>query len=162
MLSQRGHVASLVTLSLEALANKAPEVSFIHNFPGPVKSNIARGTEGAAMFMIKAVFKAIDPLVYMATEESGERHLFLCISATYPAGANADEASGVPLVCNLTIARGTNGKRGSGVYSIGSHGESAGVKVEGLLAQFRKEGLVEMVWKHYEDEWMRITGTEAA
>jgi hypothetical protein len=42
MLSQRGHTSSLVTLSLEALAKKAPDVSFIHDFPGPVKSGIGR------------------------------------------------------------------------------------------------------------------------
>jgi hypothetical protein len=34
--------------------------------------------------------------------------------------------------------------------------------VEELLAQFRKEGMVEKVWNHVEDEFKRITGLEAA
>jgi hypothetical protein len=67
LMSQRGHASSLVTLSLEALATKAPDVSFIHNFPGPVRSGIARGTEGAIMFIVKAIFKVLGPMVYMPT-----------------------------------------------------------------------------------------------
>ena len=40
LLSRRGHAASLVTLGMEAYAKMAPDVSFIHDFPGPVKSGI--------------------------------------------------------------------------------------------------------------------------
>ncbi|KAI9879277.1 MAG: hypothetical protein M1830_009007 [Pleopsidium flavum] len=162
MLSQRGHASSLVTLSLEALAKKAPDVSFIHDFPGPVKSNIARDTKGALMFTLKAVFKVIGPLVYIPNQDSGERHLFLATSARYPTGTGVDTAPGVPLAGGVAIARGTSGKSGSGVYSIDSDCESAGPKVEELLAKFRKEGLVEKVWKHTEEEYKRITGLDTA
>ena len=61
----------------------------------------------------------------------------------------------------LLVARGTNGKIGSGVYSVDAQGESAGPEVEKLLANLRKEGLEEKVWKHIEDEFWRITGLEA-
>jgi len=161
MLSARGHAASLVTLSLEALAKKAPDVSFIHAFPGPVKSGIARGTTGAVWFVIKAVFKVVGPLVYIPNQESGERHLFLATSARYPPGTGEDAAAGVPLAGEVAVARGTSGKVGSGVYSIDWDGESAGPKVEVLLAKFRKEGLVEKVWEHTEEEFRRITGLDA-
>ena len=153
MLAQRGHASSIVTLSLEAVANKAPNVSFIHDFPGPVRSNIARGTKGAVMFTMKAVFKVIGPFIYIPTEESGERHLFVATSAKYPAGVDGDKAPGVPLAGGVAVARGTNGKVGSGVYSIDSSGESAGPKVEELLARFRKEKLVEKVWEDTEGEY---------
>jgi hypothetical protein len=162
LLSQRGHASSLVTLSLEALAKKAPDVSFIHDFPGPVKSNLARGGQGAAIFILKAVFKVIGPLIYIPTQESGERHLFLATSARYPAGTGDDTALGVPLAGGVAVARGTSGKSGSGVYSIDWDGESSGTKVEELLAKFRKEGMVEKVWKHTEEEYKRITGLETA
>jgi hypothetical protein len=149
-------------LSLEALAKKAPDVSFIHDFPGPVKSGIARGTKGAAMSILKVVFMVIGPLIYIPNQESGERHLFLATSARYPAGTVGDTAPGVPLAGGVAVARGTSGKSGSGVYSIDWDGESAGPKVEELLAKFRKEGMVEKVWKHVEEEFKRITGLEAA
>ena len=161
-LSQRGQASSLVTLSLEALAKKAPDVAFIHNFPGAVKTNIVRGGEGAAIFILNVVFKIIGPMVNMPNQECGERHLFLATSARYPAGMSRDAASGVPMVGGVAVARGTNGKSGSGVYSIESDGESAGPKVEELLAKFREEGMVEKVWKDTEDEFKRITGLGAA
>jgi len=162
MLAARGHSSSIVTLSLEAIAKKAPDVSFIHSFPGAVKTGLARGTTGAAMFAIKAIFHVIGPLVYIPVTEVGERQLFLATSARYPASPARDTASGVPLADGVLIAKGTDGEIGSGVYSVDWKGESAGPKVEELLAKMRKEGVVEQVWKHTEEEYNRITETEAA
>jgi hypothetical protein len=48
------------------------------------------------------------------------------------------------------------------VYSIDQFNESAGPKVEELLANFRKDGTAEKVWKDTADEFKRITGQEAA
>lgn len=61
----------------------------------------------------------------------------------------------------VAVARGTNGEIGSGVYSVDLEGESSGPKVQDLLARFREEGLVERFWKHTEEEFRRITGSEA-
>ncbi|KAL8692799.1 MAG: hypothetical protein Q9218_002240 [Villophora microphyllina] len=161
VLSQRGHLSSLITVSLEALAKDAPGVSFIHNFPGSVKTNLARGGEGPAIYVLKQVFKVIGPMINMPNEECGERQLFLATSARYP--SKDLEASGVPLVAGGTpVANGTSGKSGSGVYSIVSDGESSGSKVVELLARFRKEGMVEQVWRHTREEFERITGPDAA
>lgn len=162
LMAQRGHGASMATLSLEALAKRAPDVSFIHSFPGAVRSGIARGTTGAVMAAVKVVYKVLGPWVYMPTVECGERHVFLATSARFPAGQSADAASGVPLAGGVTVARGTDGEIGSGVYSVDEHGESANPKVEELLAQYRKEGMVETVWEHIEGEFKRITGVETA
>ena len=83
-LSVRGHASSLVTLSLEALAKKAPDVTFIHDFPGPVKSNFLRGGQGAAIFVLNGVFKVLSPMMtFYSNQECGERHLFLATSARY-------------------------------------------------------------------------------
>lgn len=162
ILSQRGQASSLVTLSLEALAKKAPDVSFIHDFPGPVKTNLVRGGEGAAIYVLNVVFKVIGPLVNTPIQESGERHLFLATSARYPAGMSGDATSGVPMTGGVELARGTNGKSGSGVYSVDQDGESAGPKMEELLTKLRKEGVVEKMWKDTEEQFKRITGLEAA
>ncbi|KAI4134253.1 MAG: hypothetical protein LQ347_001687 [Umbilicaria vellea] len=164
MLAQRGHGTSLVTLSLEALAKKAPDVTFIHNFPGQVKTNLARSGDGAAIFILRMVSKVIGPLItsYMPNEECGERHVFLATSAKYPSGTNGRTSSGVPLASGVAVARGTNGISGSGVYSVDWEGESSGPQVEELLAKFRKEGLVEKVWEDTEEEFKRITGLVAA
>ena len=161
LLSHRGHASSLVTLSLESLAAKAPTVSFIHNFPGFVTSGITRGTKGLMMGAFRLISTLLAPLLSVPTVEVGDRHVFLATSAKYPAGESGDMAAGVPLVGGVRVARGITGEVGAGVYSVDAQGESADVRVEELLAQFRKEGLVEEVWKRIVDELVRITGREA-
>ena len=89
---------------------------------------------------------------------AGERHLFLSTSQKYPAAIKGEKAVGVELVDGVTVARGIDGKSGSGVYSVDQNGESAEPKVEKLLAGMRKGGMVEKGWEHLEGEWERITG----
>lgn len=164
LMSMRGHASSMVTLSLEAIAQKAPDVTFIHNFPGPVKTNLARGTKGVAMAVMRAIFKVIGPFVYLPNQEVGERHLFLATSARYPPSTASGVAvsSVVPLPEEVPVAKGTDGETGSGVYSIDWDGESAGPETVELLAKLRKQGLVEKLWEHTMGEFTRITGKEAA
>jgi len=155
----RGHLSSLITLSLEAVAKQAPEVSFIHNMPGAVETGLLRGIKGASI--LNAVFRVLSPLLFISSEESGERHLFLATSAKYPpASASGDAVSGVPLPDGVVVARGTNGEIGSNVYNIGADLESSGPKVEKLIVKFRKEGTEEEVWKHAVDQFERITGAD--
>jgi len=161
MMSLRGHASSLITLSLEAVAKKAPEVSFIHDHPGSVKSGILDDLKGVLPAVMRAFSWVVGRWTYMPTEECGERQLFLATSARYrPASTSGEAAYGVPLTEGVAIARGTSGVSGSGVYSVDSEGESSGPKVEKLLAKFREEGMVEQVWKNAEDEYKRISGLE--
>ncbi|KAF8907956.1 hypothetical protein CPB84DRAFT_1768254 [Gymnopilus junonius] len=160
-LSARGHASSLITLSHEVFAKKAPEVSFVHDFPGPVKSGIGRGAKSAPMLVLKAVLWVIGPFIYIPNQESGERHLYFATSARYPASASEDGDSGVPLQDGVDTARGTDGKAGSGIYSIDWDGESAGKKVEETLEKLRKEDVTEKLWNHTEEEFERILGQKA-
>jgi hypothetical protein len=160
LMANRGHAASITTLSLEHHAAGAPEVSFIHNFPGPVKSGIARGTKGGLGVVLGFFQKIVGPLVFIPLVDAGDRHVWLCTSAKYPAAKDGQMTAGVPLADGVEVARGTDGKVGSGVYSIDLLGESAKPTVEQVLAQLRKEGAVERVWKNIEDEYVRITGAK--
>lgn len=161
ILKQRGHAASMVTLDHQAIAQTAPEVSFIHDFPGPVRSNLARAGQGAAVSVMRLLFKAIAPLVCIPTVESGDRHVYLATSARYPAAAGGKDADGVPLTEGEEVAKGTDGKIGSGVYSVDQNGESAGDQVIEILAGFRRDGIGDKLWKHTEEEFRRITGQVA-
>jgi hypothetical protein len=191
LLSQRGHISSIMTLALEAIANDAPEVSsnrnlctlsearyltnsvvgvdddqvsFIHDFPGAVKTNLGKDVKEMPMVVLTTVFRVIAPLVTMPFDEAGERQLFFATSARFPprapaaAGKGSGAAAGVPLAPGVEIARGTDGNPGSGVYSISMEGESAKPKVEQLLAEYRKNGTLQKVWKHTEGEFTRVTG----
>ncbi|GAD97834.1 hypothetical protein PVAR5_6516 [Paecilomyces variotii No. 5] len=160
MLTGRPHLSSLMTFSLEALAKFAPEVSFVHDYPGPVKTGIGRELP----WILRAAFGVILPFIQIPIEESGERHLFLSTSSRYEPNGVADgqKASGVPLIEGIKVAEGTDGKIGSGVYSVDWDCETCGPKVTALLAKMREEGCVEKVWKHTEGEFKRITGNEKA
>jgi hypothetical protein len=111
------------------------------------------------MAVLTAVFKVIGPFVTIPFDEAGERQLFFATSARFPPRTSTDApAAGVPLAPGVGVARGTDGKPGSGVYSISIEGESAKPKVEQLLAAYRKDGTLQKVWEHTESEFVRVTG----
>ena len=161
---QMSQGASLVSMTMEALAKSAPDVTFIHSFPGMVKTNLVRGGEGAVMYIMSLIFKITGPFRsgYVPIQECGERYVFLATSAKYPMGVIGGTVLGVPLAEGLEVAKGVDGHPGSGAYSINWNGESTGSKVEEVLAKLRKEGMIEKVWKDTQEEFVRITGCEAA
>lgn len=153
---RRGHGTSMMTLSLEAMAQAAPDVSFIHNYPGAVLTSLIRGGEGPVIWALAQVGKVVMPLIAMPNEECGERQTFLATSARYPPLSNPSISLGVPLEGGIKIAVGTDGKVGSGVYTVDSHGESGDSKVQAILSKLRREGVREAVWKHCQGEFSRI------
>lgn len=148
-MKNQGHTASITSLALEGHQKTCSEVSYVHNFPGAVESGIARGSIGWIMRFLKTVFAILGPLVHIPLEEAGQRHLFLCTSARFSKGPD-DVASGVPLIEGLEYARGTTGHSESGVYSIDANGDSAGPKVEKLLAELRGRGAVQQIMENLE------------
>ena len=163
LMSQRGHISSMVTLALEELARRAPEVSFIHDYPGFVKTGIGRQYKGAAKLLLQASSAMLGPLIFVPEDESGARHVYLATSAKYPSksGLAGGSGSGVPLGKNTQVGRGTDGEVGSGVYSVGNNNETAGVKVLKILEKLRYEGVDTKAWEHTMKELKRITGAEA-
>ncbi|KAJ5196186.1 hypothetical protein N7449_006665 [Penicillium cf. viridicatum] len=163
MLKIRGHLVSMTDMALETLAEQAPEVTFINDYPGAVKTGIGRESNTLLAWFMTIVLMIIGPLIYIPIRESGERHLFFATSAKYPPRARSDAtveaSSGVPLSEGVEVASGTDGKVGSGVYSIHWKGEHAGPKVIELLAGLREQGMAQEVWKHTVGEFDRIVGS---
>ncbi|EXJ81055.1 hypothetical protein A1O3_07343 [Capronia epimyces CBS 606.96] len=162
LMQWRNQIASIETLLLEEAMRRAPDVSFIHDVPGVVKSGIQREAKGLRMTILIAISRLLAPLIETPPLESGERHLFLATSARYPPGRNEAAVAGVSLHRSLVLARGTLGREGSGVYSLGAKCESAPAKVETLLAEFRESGTAQKVWDSVADDFKKITGTEVA
>ncbi|KAJ5316935.1 hypothetical protein PENANT_c030G02421 [Penicillium antarcticum] len=157
LLSLRGHVVSMTDMAFENLAAQAPEVSFINDYPGAVKTGLHREAEGFLMTLLVWVLAVIGPLFYIPIQESGERHLFFATSAKYPARLGED-GFGVPLGKEIEVANGLDGKVGSGVYSVHWSGVDSGEKVVRLLELLRGQGMVRKVWEHTVGEFERITG----
>lgn len=144
----RPHIASLLTLALEAMARKAPEVSFIHDYPGAVNTPLTQSMLGGSAAAAVGVEMPDD---WMEPEESGERHLFLLTSGRYPAAGPSEGKN------TLGAVKGVNGQAGSGVYSIGWDGECVPFETLEVLEGLREDGLVEKAWEHTEGEFARVT-----
>ncbi|KAJ5773150.1 hypothetical protein N7457_008046 [Penicillium paradoxum] len=158
-LKVRGHLTSMTDMALESLAEQAPEVAFINDYPGTVRSGITREVNRLFTWFLSIVLWVIGPLIYIPTRESGERHLFFATSAKYPPRARLDDADGVALSEGVEVARGTDGEVGSGVYSIGWTGEDSGPQVVEILAGLRAQGMRQKVWEHTVGEFDRILGS---
>ncbi|KAJ5550061.1 hypothetical protein N7535_001996 [Penicillium sp. DV-2018c] len=156
MLKRRGQMVSMTSLTMETLAEKAPEVTFINDYPGPVKTGIGREANSLIGWFLFIVLSIIGPLICIPIRESGERHLFFATSARYP--PRVGDAVGVK-VDGGEVARGNDGVAGSGVYSIGWRGDVAGEGVVRLLAGLREKGMREKVWEHTLKEFERIVGS---
>lgn len=66
----------------------------------------------------------------------------------YPSSQGSAALAGTPISQKLSLARGTNGQPGSGMYSLDSKNASAPPRVEQLLAQFREDGTAKKVWEY--------------
>jgi hypothetical protein len=153
----RPHMATLITLGLEALAKRAPTVSFIHNFPGAVKTNLIRPEDGVMMRMLDLWFRFQLRNQWVPFEEVGERHAWLCTSGLYPS-KEGTEGNGGAIPDGMEVVSGSDGVKGSGVYSVDGQGESTGEKVGEVLRKYRKDGAVDSIWNDLENQFKRITG----
>jgi hypothetical protein len=153
--SIRGHLTSLVSLGLETVAKSAPDVSFIHDYPGTVKTTLLSRMPGMRGLYIRSLVWLLGYWICVPIEESGERHLYLATSAKFPPLSGRGNTA-VSLGDRIDIAKGMTGRIGSGVYSVGWDCESSPPAVLELLAGFRDRGMVEEVWRHTEGEFKRI------
>lgn len=136
------HAITMTDFFFEEMAKKTPTVSFVHAYPGTVKT----GFNKEAGFLMKAAtnlaFKVLSPWT-LDIQESGERHVYAATSAAYPAKSGVH--GGVELKDQSTM-KGSAGEVGSGAYLIGSDGEfRANVKV---LEELRKQGAGQKIWDH--------------
>jgi hypothetical protein len=161
MMQLRGHLSSMTTLALESIALEAPDVTFIHSFPGSVKTNLGSDVKSVSLMIVRAMYKVLGPLVNIPYVEAGERQLFLATSARYPPklGADASATSGVPTFSGVTASTGSSGEEGSGVYSVSYDGEPAPEKARDLLTRLRGEDVVRKLWLHTEEVFTRVTGS---
>ncbi|KAL2844751.1 hypothetical protein BJY01DRAFT_214759 [Aspergillus pseudoustus] len=153
LLNAYKHSITMTSLSMEHLATTHPAVSFIHAYPGLVGTNIYTNSFPAPIstFYNYAMWPFMWPFS-VNLRESGERHLYHLTSARYPAKqGSADPAlgQGVPFETgDDEEANGTTGETGSGAYLLNWKGD---VRPSGkILAQYREEGMPELVWRHTE------------
>ena len=161
MRQQRGHLSSMTTLALESLALEAPDVSFVHDFPGSVKTDLGKDVRTAPIMLFRAYYRVIGPIVNLPYDEAGERQLFFATSARFPPRlcADGDATAGVPLPEGVGVAQGSDGLEGSGVYTISCDGEPLPQKARNVLQKLRRDDVTRKLWLHTEAEFTKATGT---
>ncbi|KAH7076236.1 hypothetical protein FB567DRAFT_535785, partial [Paraphoma chrysanthemicola] len=162
----RPQLVSMHTLSLESLAEHAPNVSFVHDYPGAVYTDLHKGAKesgGALGWLMYLLLEGIHALLrrwlFVPIEESGERHVYLATSGRY--APHDGHETGI-LLEKSTVLRGSNGEPGSGVYSVGWDGEGPADRALVALKGLRSDGVKELVWNHMKTEFDRISGASSA
>ncbi|KAI0468551.1 hypothetical protein F4859DRAFT_524466 [Xylaria cf. heliscus] len=162
LIAFRGHITSMITLALNTLAKQAPEVSFIHVYPGFVNTDLSRELTGIGAAISKILFKPLIAYLQVPIDETGERQIYLITSARFPPGDREKrDADGVALADSIEVAVAVDGKVGGGVYSIDYQAEGTSQRVQELIRNYIEDNMAEKVWKHTEEEYMRVTGSLA-
>lgn len=139
ILNAASHTATMTTLSMRHLARENPDVTFVHAFPGLVKTSVfMKGSGPWVKFFMGWVFLPFIGLFATTQEDSGERQLF---------NATA-ELSGV----TATAVEGTGGRIGKGLFTVDSYGGGTDATV---LEELEKEGVQDAVWNFTQDMFKR-------
>jgi NAD(P)-dependent dehydrogenase (short-subunit alcohol dehydrogenase family) len=159
VLTFRGHITSMITLSLATIARQAPSVSFIHNYPGFVKTGLSRELTGIGPAISKVILGPVMAILQIPIKETGERQVYFATSARVPPRLDYERAGGVYLSKGTETAVGVDGHRG--VYSIDYEAEGTTDKVQAVLKGLTEDGTAAKIWEHTESEFLRITGFRA-
>lgn len=149
----------LVTLANNVLAQRAPDVSFVHDFPGSVKTSFGKDATGL-LAVLRPIFNLVAPffLNFLPPETCGALQLYCATSARFPPASGGGAADGVPLSKGVTVAKGTDGRLGSGSYSVPVGGDDMSEQVEAVIAKAKAKGAEESVWAHVAGEIKQHTG----
>lgn len=160
------------TLALEHLAPANPTVSFLHVFPGMVKTDIidnflasrARLRSLWARFLATLASWLLLPILHWTAtspEESGERQLFHVTSSRYPS-AQMLQSSSTGSAGHYSVGQGGEeppfacSVPGNGVYRVLALGETASdAKV---LGPMRESGMRERISEHTTEVFRNVLG----
>lgn len=146
------HAITMNSVAMEHLASASsyPQTSFVHSFPGIVRTRLARGFGGVTRLAVSALMVLMKPWE-VSVEESGERHLYAATSPRFSPGAGV---SGVSRTDD--VAEGSDGSLGSGFYRLAVDGET--YKPSRVMQQYREDGTRGLIWKHTLDLFASVRG----
>ena len=146
------HAITMTDLAFEELARQNPSVSFVHAYPGAVKTGFFKEQSTVMRLGVRALMTVFSPLT-LNIEESGERHLYAATSTRYPAKYGKEEGVDIG---DEKVAKSSDGQIGSGAYLLGWGGEFRAN--EQVLKGLRESGAGSKVWEHTMDIFKSISG----
>ncbi|KAI9736331.1 MAG: hypothetical protein M1834_001217 [Cirrosporium novae-zelandiae] len=145
---------TMTSLFMEELSRRYPTISFIHTYPGVVKTNILQaGFSAPVAFVMRWIVIPLLTPITIPIKDAGERHLFVATSARYPP-AKTTTSAGVPPPDDAEILVGSNGNKGSGAYLVDWDCEAAPTKE--VLKKAMDEGKGQKIWEHTLEVFDRI------
>ncbi|KAK3172250.1 hypothetical protein OEA41_005570 [Lepraria neglecta] len=135
------HAIIMTDFAFEEMAKQHPTTSFVHAYPGIVKTGFNKEAGFAMKTAVNAAYVLFAPWK-VNIQESGERHLYAATSAAYP--AKSGNEGGVDMG-NEKVMKGSTGEIGSGAYLIGSDGEFRAN--EKALKELRSKGAGQQIWE---------------
>ncbi|KAI5288578.1 hypothetical protein KEM54_005101 [Ascosphaera aggregata] len=142
ILPAEAHACTMTTMAMERLAVEYPQVSFVHKFPGIVRTNILRSLHPVLRYGGAAMMATVGRLFMTDPTESGERFLYTATSNRYP----PKDLSMKVKPEDGEVEIGTNGERGSGAYPL-LWNDKRGMN-EKAMKKHRENGGIEKVWNH--------------
>ncbi|OGM47240.1 hypothetical protein ABOM_003989 [Aspergillus bombycis] len=144
--------ATLNSLAIEYLASQYPSMSFIHVFPGLVRTSLMTSSFGS---LLGSVIGLLTRLLSISEQESGERNVFLATSMAYPPAAH----TGDPPAKQVKVATASTGEAGGGSYLLNYDGTDATNKT--LMADYRARDYPKKVWEHTLGVFQRTLGADS-
>ncbi|KAE8315365.1 hypothetical protein BDV41DRAFT_185398 [Aspergillus transmontanensis] len=146
------YAATLNSLAVEHLATLYPSISFVHVFPGIVRTPLMNKTMGS---IAGSIVSFLSRPMSISPQESGERHVFISTSAAYPPAAPEDPTNaGVPLVEGVKTSVASTGKIGGGSYILNYDGANAAK--EKLMSGYRAEDFPKKIWAHTLETFKKV------
>jgi hypothetical protein len=141
------HTTTMQTLMFEHLAKTNPSVSFVHAYPGWVRTEILNNLftpePGAWYGLLFALLRWTAAwgltLLGISAAEAGERQAFHATSSRYPSRSTIETHPKQVGSAECSVP-------GNGVYRLSWKGE--GVSDDDVLGPYRGEGLPGKVWDH--------------
>lgn len=130
------HAITMTSLSMAELAKAHPTTSFVHAYPGIVKTGLTRDMGLLGRTSVEVAYLLMKPWT-ISLGESGERHLYAATSPRFPPLASRDVED---------AETGADATKGSGSYLLNSDGSRTGS--EKVWQEFRKNETGKLVWKH--------------
>lgn len=150
-------------MAMEHLATQAPEVSFLHMYPGFVRTP-NQDQPGVFYALVRTIMYVFGRWICVSLEDSGERSLFHSTSAKYPPqnyrslegdpAPNHPFTAGVPLPDGVLVAEASEGSQGKGIYLVNWDGEI--MPENPLFAKYRANGMKKKIWQHISEEFERV------
>ncbi|KAA8643498.1 hypothetical protein EYZ11_009522 [Aspergillus tanneri] len=138
------YAVTMNSLAMEHLAAQHPSISFIHTFPGFVRTPLLNNTLGS---IAGSIVGLLTRPMSMSPQESAQRNLYLATSAAYPPKQpKSTSAIGVPLVEGVLTSISSIGKSGGGSYIL--HYDGSDSTNASLMNGYRERGFPRKVWEH--------------